>query len=184
MKKLTSRKRSQGRLTLNFRRLALNNVRTKKGGDEMLTQLRVGKFLLLPAIILTTFLITSVSTARADTITFSTFEQAGTSLVHIGDPYVEAGYRISDGNELWFAQQSNYSYAGSAGLHERISNGLITLSRLNGDTFTLSSIDLSVLVAGGHSPVVVFTGVLAGGGTVTQTFTPVTFGFTTFTFNS
>ena len=69
-------------------------------------------------------------------------------------------------------------------MHERVSNGQITLSRVDGGTFTLNSIDLSVLINGGTSPAVVFTGFLSGGGTVTQSFTPTTFGFQTFTFNS
>jgi len=61
---------------------------------------------------------------------------------------------------------------------------LITLNRLDGGTFTLSSIDLSVLHPQGVSPAVVFTGFLSGGGTVTQTFNPTVFGFHTFVFNS
>jgi len=129
-------------------------------------------------------LITSAVKARADVITFDSLEQAGTNLVHTTDPYTEGGYRIQNGGELYFAQQSNTLYAGSAALHERISNGLITLNRLDGSTFTLSSIDLSVLHPSGTSPAVVFTGFLAGGGTVTQTFNPTSFGFQTFVFSS
>jgi len=127
---------------------------------------------------------TSATSAAADTITFSGLEQAGSSLVHISDPYFESGYRIQNGGELYYAQQSNLQYAGSAGLHERISNGLITLSRQNGSAFKLTSIDLSTLHPSGASPAVVFVGVLSGGGTVTQTFTPTVFGFHTFVFNS
>jgi len=139
---------------------------------------------LLPGALLTfLFLVTATST-RADTLTFSTLEQAGSSLIHISDPYFESGYRIQNGGELYYAQQSHTSYAGSAGLHERISNGLITLSRQDGAAFKLTSIDLSTLVPGGVSPAVVFVGVLSGGGTVTQTFTPTVFGFHTFVFNS
>lgn len=122
--------------------------------------------------------------ASADTLTFSTLEQAGSSLIHVSDPHAESGYQILNGNELYAAQQSHYSYAGSAGLHERISNGLIQLNRIDGGSFSLNSIDLSVLVRGGSSPAVVFVGVLAGGGTVTQTFTPSVFGFQTFVFSS
>jgi len=127
---------------------------------------------------------TSASSAAADTITFSGLEQAGNSLVHTTDPYFESGYRIQNGGELYYAQQSNASYAGSAGLHERIANGLIILTRVGGSPFTLSSIGLSTLMPGGTSPAVVFVGVLSGGGTVTQTFTPTVFGFQTFVFNS
>ena len=138
----------------------------------------------LPITLLALLFVLSPNTARADTITFSTFEQAGSSLIHIADPYFESGYRIQNGGELYFAQQGNTQYAGSAGLHERISNGLITLSRADGNAFTLTSIDLSTLHPQGASPAVVFVGTLAGGGTVTQTFTPTTFGFHTFVFSS
>ena len=137
-----------------------------------------------PLAILTLMFLISPGAARADTLTFSIFEQAGTNLVHIADPYFESGYRISNGGELYYAQQSNSLYAGSAGLHERIGNGLLTLSRTDGNPFTLTSINLSVLSPVGTSPAVVFTGVLAGGGTVTQTFTPTVFGFQTFVFSS
>jgi hypothetical protein len=129
-------------------------------------------------------LLASAAKARADVITFDPLEQAGTSLVHTTDPYVEGGFRITNGGELYFAQQSNILYAGSAALHERISNGLITLNRTDGSTFSLNSIDLSILHPNGTSPAVVFTGVLAGGGTVTQTFNPTVFGFHTFVFSS
>src|SRR4030095_2948727 len=77
---------------------------------------------------------------------------------------------------------SNVLYAGSAGLHERISNGLLTLNRVDGAAFNLLTIDLSILHPNGASPPVVFVGTLLGGGTVTQTFTPTLFGFHTFTF--
>jgi hypothetical protein len=126
----------------------------------------------------------SASESRADTITFSTFEQAGAGLIHTSDPYFESGYRLQNLSELYVAQQSNLLYAGSAGMHERVANGLITLSRQDGATFTLSSIDLSTLRSGGSSPAVVFVGVLSGGGTVTQSFTPTVFGFNTFVFSS
>jgi hypothetical protein len=150
---------------------------------------RPGFCSLKPSVLFTTVLfalvvVTSASSATADTITFTSLEQAGTSLIHISDPYFESGYRIQNGGELYFAQQSHFSYAGSAGLHERISNGLITLSRQDGAPFRLFSIDLSTLIPGGTSPPVVFVGVLSGGGTVTQTFTPTVFGFHTFVFNS
>jgi hypothetical protein len=138
----------------------------------------------LPGVLLTFIFLVSANATRADTLTFSTLEQAGSSLVHIGDPYFESGYRIQNGGELYYAQQSNTQYAGSAGLHERISNGLITLSRQDGGAFKLTSIDLSTLHPQGGSPAVVFVGVLSGGGTVTQTFTPTVFGFHTFVFNS
>jgi hypothetical protein len=138
----------------------------------------------LPLLLLTVVYFSSAAVTRADVITFNSLEQAGPNLVHTADPYVEGAYRIINGGELYYAQQSNILYAGSAGLHERISNGLITLQRLDGAAFNLSSIDLSTLHPQGTSPAVIFTGFLAGGGTVTQTFTPTLFGFHTFIFSS
>jgi hypothetical protein len=129
-------------------------------------------------------LASSAIRAQADVITFNSLEQAGGNLILTPDPYTEAGFRIVDTGSLFFAQQSNADYAGSAGLHERVTNGLITLSRIDGSAFSLSSIDLSILNPQGASPAVIFTGVLAGGGTVTQTFTPTLFGFHTFVFNN
>jgi hypothetical protein len=138
----------------------------------------------LPALLLSVVFVSSASVCRADVITFSAFEQAGSSLIHVSDPYIESGYRIVNMSELYIAQQSHIIYAGSAGMHERVSNGLITLNRVDGAAFNLVSINLSTLIPGGASPAVVFTGVLAGGGTVTQSFTPTVFGFNTFVFNS
>jgi hypothetical protein len=139
---------------------------------------------LLPLLLFAVFFLSSAAVTRADVITFNTLEQPGGSLVHIADPYVEGAFRIVNGGELYFAQQSNNLYAGSAALHERISLGLITLNRVDGATFSLNSIDLSVLHPNGSSPAITFTGNLFGGGTVTQTFTPTVFGFQTFVFNS
>jgi hypothetical protein len=138
---------------------------------------------ILSLFLLLAMLFVAPGETKGDTITFNSLEQAGPNIVHTGDPYIESGYRISNGGELYFWQQSNIQYAGSAGLHERISNGLITLNRVDGSTFSLLSIDLSTLHPSGNSPPVVFTGFLSGGGTVTQTFTPTVFGFQTFTFN-
>jgi hypothetical protein len=118
------------------------------------------------------------------TITFDSLESAGTGLISVGDPYIESGFKLTDNGSFYAAQQSNYQYAGSAGLHERVSGGSITLSAVSGSPFDLTSIDLSILASYGTSPAVTFTGTLSGGGTVAQSFTPVVFGFATFTFNS
>ena len=59
---------------------------------------------LLPGALLTFLFLVTATTTRADTLTFSTLEQAGSSLIHISDPYFESGYRIQNGGELYFAQ--------------------------------------------------------------------------------
>jgi hypothetical protein len=150
--------------------------------DEMTRRKLISTF--LSTVFFAVLVTSSASAAFADTITFSAFEQAGTSLIHVSDPYIESGYRISNMNELYVAQQSHSIYAGSAGMHERVSNGLITLNRVDNGAFNLTSINLSRLISAGTSPPVVFTGYLVGGGTVTQTFLPTTFGFQTFVFST
>jgi len=166
----------------------IGSLRTKNGGNmSQVPSANIWQLLQKPLLLgslLGLLLVSSAIKARADVITFNSLEQAGGSLILTADPYTEAGFKIVDTGNLFFAQQSNADYAGSAGLHERVSNGLITLSRLDGSSFSLSSIDLSILNPQGASPAVIFTGVLAGGGTVTQTFTPTVFGFHTFAFNS
>lgn len=129
-------------------------------------------------------MLSAAQPAGASTIKFDALESAGTSLVLVSDPYSEAGFQIVDENQLFYAQQSHPQYAGSAGLHERVGGGLITLTNTSGMAFDLASIDLSILTIGGTSPAVTFTGQKSGGGSTTQSFTPIAFGFTTFIFDS
>jgi hypothetical protein len=104
--------------------------------------------------------------------------------VNVLNPYVESGFQITgDSSGLYYAQQNNFEYAGSAGLQERVSAGTITLSQVGGHSFDLDSIDLSILDPGATSPPVTFTGFFAGGGSITETFQPLSFGFTSFTFS-
>jgi len=119
------------------------------------------------------------------TIDFDSLESPGTALVSLaGGTYSEDGFTISAGN-LFYAQQGNGDYAGSAGLHARVSNGVITMVfSAGGSLFGLSSIDLSILNPNGVSPNVTFIGDLFGGGTVTQTFSVNAFGFVTNAFSS
>jgi hypothetical protein len=99
-----------------------------------------------------------------------------------GDSYTEDGMTITGPAMNYIGQSNPNEYAGSAGLHLRTSNGQITLTRVAvGEPFDFVSIGLSVLLQGGMSPPVTFTGHLAGGGIVTATFTPTVFGFQTFT---
>lgn len=100
--------------------------------------------------------------------------------------YTEDGFTLS-GVPMFYAGQNLVNvYAGSAGLHLQAGGAPVTLtfSMMDGTAFDLFNIDISILVNGGGSPPVTFTGFLAGGGTTTQTFTPTIFGFTTFTLNN
>ena len=102
-------------------------------------------------------------------------------------PYVEDGFKIvAEPNKLNYAGQLEpFYYAGSAGLHEAALEAPITLApEADGQVFALKSIQLSFLkdeIFHIAAPVE-FTGSKPDGGTVTQSFTPTSFGFTTFTF--
>ena len=119
------------------------------------------------------------------TIDFDGLEEAGNNLIGLaGGTYSEDGFTISAGN-LFYAQQGNGDYAGSAGVHARITNGVINMVfTAGGSLFGVSSIDLSILNPNGVSPDVTFTGDLFGGGTVMQTFSVNAFGFVTNAFSS
>ena len=68
---------------------------------------------------------------------------------------------------------NNPFYAGANGLAAFVP-ATITLSQTNGDPFSLLSIDLARNFAFDLPPSVTFTGTLAGGGTVSETFTVTT----------
>jgi len=122
-------------------------------------------------------------TASAATITFNSLEVATGGILTVAGPYVEAGFQVA-GTPLNYFSQDNPRYAGSAGLAVGASQGQATLSAVGAGPFNLLSIDLSFIEPTGTSNPVIFTGNLFGGGTVTQTFQPTTFGFQQFTFAS
>jgi hypothetical protein len=68
---------------------------------------------------------------------------------------------------------NNSFYAGVNGL-SAFAPGTITLSQINGDPFSLLSIDLARNFAFEQAPATTFTATLAGGGTVTATFAVTT----------
>ena len=68
---------------------------------------------------------------------------------------------------------NNPFYAGANGL-AAFSPATITLTQTNGDPFSLLSIDLARNFEFDPAPTVTFTGTLAGGGTVSETFTVTT----------
>src|SRR5437764_10546124 len=68
---------------------------------------------------------------------------------------------------------NNPYYAGANGL-AAFAPATITLTQTSGDPFSLLSIDLARNFAFDPAPTVTFTGTLAGGGTVSETFTVTT----------
>ncbi|MEO1201165.1 MAG: PEP-CTERM sorting domain-containing protein [Pseudomonadota bacterium] len=117
--------------------------------------------------------------ANAVVIDFDPLEEAGNGFVSLGGTYSEDGFTIS-APTLFYARQGDVRYAGSAGAHARTVNGVIEMIlSAGGSAFSVASIDLSILNGNGVSPDVTFEGTLAGGGTVSQTFSVDTFGFVT-----
>lgn len=122
--------------------------------------------------------------AAAVVLDFDSLETPTGGSVLASSPYTEDGFQIHGTALVYFSQDSMY-YPGSAGLFVGTSGGTaVLMESLNGNPFTLSSIDLSVSIPNATSPPIEFIGELYGGGTVSQTFTPTEFGFTQFNFNS
>ena len=138
------------------------------------------------ALAISALVVAAASSAMATTvIDFDSLEIANSSMNPVTSPYVEDGFKIAAvAPHLHSPGQLNTDfYAGSAALNEGWPEGLLILApETFGPIFDLTSIDLSVLQDGGTSPAVEFTGYVDAGGTVTAKFTPLTFGFTTFTF--
>ena len=114
-------------------------------------------------------------------IDFDSLENPNDLINNVPSPYEEEGFVIT-GDPLNSFGQTNFRYAGSAALVVAADAGQALL--FGPHPFDLYSIDLSFINPTGTSPPVTFTGNLSGGGTVIQTFQPISFGFTQFYFNS
>jgi len=107
--------------------------------------------------------------ANAQTLTFSGLANScgGAGYTAFGGIYVESGYQLafSSGSYYsWCTNQSNSPLpSGNAAIFAGAGD-LITLSRVGGGTFGLSSIDLASVY--GPAGSVVLTGNISGGGTV------------------
>ncbi|MDN2678326.1 PEP-CTERM sorting domain-containing protein [Janthinobacterium sp. SUN033] len=108
--------------------------------------------------------------AQTTVIGFDALEHPGI-LGSVFDSYSEGGYDFDSSflGLLSSAHQSNFAYAGSAGLGATVLT-TTTLSRTDGAAFSLSSIRLADFVSLLGPYDVTFFGHQVGGGTVTQTF--------------
>lgn len=135
--------------------------------------------------------------AQAVTLDFQSLSAFGPGITLVGNPYSEDGFNITAtpvapapliswniGNPN-FAVPSVGPAALGTGLLGNASLGTITLVKATAAAFSLVSIDLADAILGAASPLVTFTGQLAGGGITVQSFTP-TLGsvYQTFNFNS
>ncbi|MGC4076151.1 MAG: PEP-CTERM sorting domain-containing protein [Rubrivivax sp.] len=126
--------------------------------------------------------------AAPTVIDFESLAHVDDSIADAGHVYTEHGYTLSDGGSFPFATIGTQAadFIGSTALINDNDDGLTTLARTDGGLFSLLSIDLAELFADPAAPVhVLFSGLLADGGTVQQGFTlDGLFGAQTFAFDA
>lgn len=131
-------------------------------------------------------LILAAGQARALVIDTIDFESVGTSATTvIGSSFVEDGYRLdaTAPSELRVLGAGTPQFTGSAAMQNTDNGGRTTLSRVDGNPFSLLSIDLAEFNAGNAT--VEFTGFQSGGAEVSASFTldGNAFGLETFLFS-
>jgi hypothetical protein len=131
--------------------------------------------------------------AYATTISFAGLSQAGSTYVSEGASYSQQGFTFTSGAlYTWEAASANLPglAAANTSLFEFYADGASSIKAVGNGAFTLNSIDLAPLIAGGSGTFdVTFTGTHADNSTVMQTFvvsdsTPsklTTFDFSNFT---
>ena len=128
------------------------------------------------------FLGTSVQAA-----TVVNFDSVASTNHQFMNSYFEKGlnFTSSSGNGFASIGSSTTLYTGSSALLNNAVNGITTMSHMSSGLMTMRNISLSELSPSGGSSTVTFTGVVSGGGTVTQSFSlDGTFGNEVFTFSS
>jgi len=133
--------------------------------------------LIVPAFVLIGLIAPPV---RADVIL--DFSDVPPGTLSIFNPYNSQGFTLTSssggfvfnspdtGNGSPQTPGSNPFYAGANGL-AAFAPATVTLTQTSGDSFSLLSIDLARNFAFDPPPTVTFTGILAGGGTVSETLT-------------
>lgn len=111
-----------------------------------------------------------VPVASAATIDFESLQHVDSDFALHGSTYSEDGFTIVS-NDSQFGSRGTQQllFTGSTALFNNRNGSITTLTQDNGGPFSVLSIDLAELNAVAGVPVA-FTGVLAGGGTVNQTF--------------
>jgi hypothetical protein len=153
---------------------------------------------ILHAVGLTAILVCGVA-VRAGAETILDFSDVPDGTLIVSSPYTSQGFTLSStsggftfsspdtGNGSPQPVGNNPFYAGADGL-AAFSPATITLAATGGSAFSLLSIDLARHFVFDPAPTVTFTGTLAGGGTVVQSFSVTTpagspGAFQTFTFS-
>jgi hypothetical protein len=128
----------------------------------------------------------AIAPAQAVVIDFESLNSINTTV--LGPTYIEQGFSMtnSNGSSNAYAVWGNLDayFSGSTTLAHNLPNTTTTLAQVSGGAFTLSSIGLGDNVNSGIITTVAFTGNLAGGGTVFESFTTDSApGLETFNFN-
>jgi hypothetical protein len=127
---------------------------------SFLTALLWGGFLLSPA-----------AHAGPIVLDFPDVNPQDASFVYINGPYGNSGFALSStGGFNSYGTGAGFFYAGESSL-AAIQGSHVTLTRTDGGAFDLLAIDLARNFAFDPAPTVTFTGTLAGGGTVVESFT-------------
>lgn len=123
------------------------------------------------------------SSTMAAVITFDSLAMNNAGVQSVTN-YTESGFSLS-GDLGTIGAQFSEAYAGSASLFLGNPGEIAALTKIDGSTFSLNSIDLSPLSVSfyGGNAGVTFTGNVHGGGTLVQSFTTgSTMGFSTYQF--
>jgi hypothetical protein len=108
-------------------------------------------------------------------INFSSLSQPGSTYVEVGNSVTQQGFTLGGGDlYVWQASSPNLPGLSTAdtSLFEFFAGDPISITAAGDAPFTLNSIDLAPLIAGGDSVFkVTFTGTFADSSTLSQTFT-------------
>ena len=89
--------------------------------------------------------------------------------VRIGPTFDEDGFRVSGSSLAYFTSSSDESIGSSPSLFENTFDGQVTLTQLNGNPFSIYSIDLAEF-GQNYTPTVTFTGARVDGSIVMDSF--------------
>ena len=137
-------------------------------------------------VVLAVLLVLMASAAQADVITFNGVGP-GVGSHPVSSPYTELNYSISAPNGLYYLGTADPRYAGDNNLFNTNYWDTTTLTTIDGNLFAIHSIDLAQMYYYGLLPPIeptTFTGTLAGGATVTQTFNVGNSSFQTYLFGA
>ncbi|WP_295621353.1 PEP-CTERM sorting domain-containing protein [Chamaesiphon sp. GL140_3_metabinner_50] len=117
-------------------------------------------------------------------INFESLAQNSNSVNNAGSTYTESGFTVSSSTQLLYYGTQSRNYQGSTALFPFSTANPISLTKVGGGAFDLSSIDLTDFTSGVGQTIINFTGTRADNSTVAQSLTVDALpGFQTFNFS-